>query len=97
MQVKGKFVGGCNDGPESWMGITKLIGNGELDKLLRAFTVGCKSIATACNDRTALQPTVAVSVSLVSVSCAAHDAGSVGTRTDKGVCCGRRSGAAART
>ena len=34
--VKGKFVGGCNDGPESWMGITKLLGNGELEKMLRA-------------------------------------------------------------
>ncbi len=72
MQVKGKFVGGCNDGPETWMGITKLIGNGELDKLLRAFAV-VNRFATACNDRTALQPTVAVAVSLVSVSCAAHD------------------------
>ena len=34
--VKGNFVGGCNDGPEPWMGITKLLGNGELDKLLHS-------------------------------------------------------------
>ena len=34
--VKGKFVGGCNDGPESWMGIKKLIANGKLDELLKA-------------------------------------------------------------
>jgi glutaredoxin 3 len=33
--VKGTFVGGCNDGPEGWMGITRLIRNGGLDKLLR--------------------------------------------------------------
>jgi glutaredoxin 3 len=32
--VKGKFVGGCNDGPESWMGIKKLIANNKLDDLL---------------------------------------------------------------
>jgi glutaredoxin 3 len=32
--VKGKFVGGCNDGPEPWMGIKPLIRNGELFKML---------------------------------------------------------------
>lgn len=32
--VKGKFVGGCNDGPESWMGIKKIIKNNQLDGLL---------------------------------------------------------------
>lgn len=32
--VKGKFVGGCNDGPESWMGIKKIIRNNQLDGLL---------------------------------------------------------------
>jgi glutaredoxin 3 len=33
--VKGKFVGGCNDGPEAWMGIRPLIRNGELMKMLK--------------------------------------------------------------
>lgn len=32
--VKGVFVGGCNDGPESWMGIRPLIRNGEIFKML---------------------------------------------------------------
>ena len=32
--VKGKYVGGTNDGPEPWMGIRKLIANGELSKML---------------------------------------------------------------
>ena len=32
--VKGTFVGGCNDGPESWMGIKKMANNGELAKRL---------------------------------------------------------------
>jgi glutaredoxin-related protein len=32
--VNGKFVGGCNDGPESWMGIKKIINNNKLDELL---------------------------------------------------------------
>jgi len=31
---KGKYVGGCNDGPEPWMGICKLIRNGEIVKHL---------------------------------------------------------------
>ncbi len=34
--VRGKFVGGCNDGPESWMGVKKLLRNGELQKMLSA-------------------------------------------------------------
>ena len=34
--VKGKYVGGCNDGPESWMGIKKIIKNNQLDSLLSA-------------------------------------------------------------
>lgn len=33
--VKGKFVGGCNDGPEPWMGIRKLINNGKLTEMLQ--------------------------------------------------------------
>jgi glutaredoxin-related protein len=32
--VKGQYVGGCNDGPEHWMGIMKLMANGNLNKLL---------------------------------------------------------------
>jgi glutaredoxin len=32
--VKEKYVGGCNDGPESWMGIKKLINNGKLNEML---------------------------------------------------------------
>lgn len=34
--VKGQFVGGCNDGPEPWMGIKKMANNGELQKRLSA-------------------------------------------------------------
>jgi glutaredoxin-related protein len=32
--IKGVYVGGCNDGPEEWMGIKKLIETGDLDKRL---------------------------------------------------------------
>mmetsp|Transcript_1421 Transcript_1421/g.2314 ORF Transcript_1421/g.2314 Transcript_1421/m.2314 type:complete len:100 (-) Transcript_1421:87-386(-) len=32
--LKGKFVGGCNDGPEPWMGINKILQNNEMDKFL---------------------------------------------------------------
>ena len=32
--VKGKFVGGCNDGPEAWMGIKKMIKSGKLNEML---------------------------------------------------------------
>jgi len=32
--LKGKYVGGCNDGPEPWMGIKKLIANGDINKYL---------------------------------------------------------------
>jgi glutaredoxin 3 len=34
--VKGTFVGGCNDGPEPWMGALKLLNNGELRKMLES-------------------------------------------------------------
>jgi len=34
--VKGVWVGGCNDGKEPWMGIKKLIKNGDLAKRLSA-------------------------------------------------------------
>ena len=32
--VKGKFIGGCEDGPEPWMGVMPLIKNGQLAKML---------------------------------------------------------------
>jgi glutaredoxin 3 len=32
--VKGTFVGGCNDGPESWMGLTKVLKSGKFAELL---------------------------------------------------------------
>merc|ERR1712046_73916 len=33
-QVNGKYAGGCNDGPEPWMGVKKLIESGQLKKVL---------------------------------------------------------------
>ena len=33
--IKGKFVGGCNDGPEAWMGISKILKNKKMDELLK--------------------------------------------------------------
>ena len=33
--VKGTFVGGCNDGPESWMGIKKCLASGKVTELLK--------------------------------------------------------------
>lgn len=33
--LKGKYVGGCNDGPEPWMGIKKIINNGKLGEFLQ--------------------------------------------------------------
>lgn len=32
--VNGKYAGGCNDGPEPWMGVRKLIQSGQLKKML---------------------------------------------------------------
>lgn len=32
--IKGKYVGGHNDGPEPWMGIKKIVAAGKLDELL---------------------------------------------------------------
>lgn len=32
--VKGEYVGGCNDGPQGWMGIKKMASNGELQRRL---------------------------------------------------------------
>lgn len=33
--VKGKFIGGCNDGPYSWMGVRKMIDNGLMNEFLK--------------------------------------------------------------
>ena len=33
--VKGKYIGGCNDGPKSWMGVKKMIDSGLLKKFLK--------------------------------------------------------------
>lgn len=33
--VKGKYVGGCNDGPEPWMGVTKILNNNKMNDLLK--------------------------------------------------------------
>ena len=32
--VKGQYVGGCNDGPESWMGVVPMLRSGKLKELL---------------------------------------------------------------
>lgn len=32
--IKGKYVGGCNDGPEPWMGITRILKDNKIQKLL---------------------------------------------------------------
>jgi glutaredoxin 3 len=32
--VKGTFIGGCNDGPESWMGLMKMVRSGKLQQML---------------------------------------------------------------
>lgn len=33
--VKGTFIGGCNDGPESWMGLSKCLQSGKFQELLQ--------------------------------------------------------------
>jgi len=33
--VKGQFIGGCNDGPESWMGVKPCIASGKIEELLK--------------------------------------------------------------
>jgi glutaredoxin 3 len=33
--VKGTYIGGCNDGPESWMGLTKCLQSGKIQELLQ--------------------------------------------------------------
>lgn len=34
--IKGTFIGGCNDGPEDWMGLNPCIRSGKLQELLQA-------------------------------------------------------------
>lgn len=34
--VKGKYIGGCNDGPERWMGVIPCLRSGKLHQLLKA-------------------------------------------------------------
>mmetsp|Transcript_143233 Transcript_143233/g.266944 ORF Transcript_143233/g.266944 Transcript_143233/m.266944 type:complete len:210 (+) Transcript_143233:484-1113(+) len=34
--VKGKYIGGCNDGAEDWQGIKPMVGNGKLKEMLGA-------------------------------------------------------------
>lgn len=33
--VKGRYIGGCNDGPMSWMGVRKMLANGLLKDFLK--------------------------------------------------------------
>ena len=32
--VNGKYIGGCNDGPEDWHGVIPMLENGTLEKML---------------------------------------------------------------
>eukprot|EP00940_MAST-03C_sp_MAST-3C-sp2_P003516 g3516.t1 len=34
--VRGKYIGGCNDGPEEWMGVIPCIQTGRLSEMLAA-------------------------------------------------------------
>lgn len=34
--VKGTYIGGCNDGPEDWMGVNPCLQSGKLKELLNA-------------------------------------------------------------
>ena len=34
--IKGTYIGGCNDGPESWMGVLPCIESGKLKEMLDA-------------------------------------------------------------
>ena len=34
--VMGKYIGGCNDGPEGWMGIIPMLRSGKLKELMAA-------------------------------------------------------------
>lgn len=33
--IKGTFIGGCNDGPENWMGLSKCLQSGKVQELLQ--------------------------------------------------------------
>ena len=33
-EVKGTFVGGCNDGPEPWMGLLPMLESGKLREMI---------------------------------------------------------------
>ena len=33
--ISGRFIGGCSDGPESWMGLTKISASGKIKELLK--------------------------------------------------------------
>mmetsp|Transcript_23196 Transcript_23196/g.37076 ORF Transcript_23196/g.37076 Transcript_23196/m.37076 type:complete len:102 (+) Transcript_23196:98-403(+) len=34
--IKGTYVGGCNDGTESWMGVLPMLKNGKFEEMLNA-------------------------------------------------------------
>ena len=34
--INGTFIGGCNDGPENWHGLTKILKTGKFEELLNA-------------------------------------------------------------
>jgi len=34
--VKGTYIGGCNDGPEDWMGVVPMVRSGKLSEMLSA-------------------------------------------------------------
>ena len=34
--VHGKYVGGCNDGPEAWMGVMPLLRSGKFQEMVAA-------------------------------------------------------------
>lgn len=42
--VGGTFIGGCNDGPEDWMGVVPCIKSGKVASLITAKTTGSKSM-----------------------------------------------------
>jgi glutaredoxin 3 len=37
--VKGIYIGGCNDGPEDWMGLAKCLKSGRFDEILDSESV----------------------------------------------------------
>lgn len=34
--IRGKYIGGCNDGPENWMGVIPCINSGKIAEMLAA-------------------------------------------------------------